>query len=458
VDVGKPHGPTQSLEKCWPNELFCRIVVPMTRLERRTLPVLPAVFVLAAAAASASADEAVDRCFDDLPIGWRVTRSFVVPPDQTAAIAQRLGGSIRRLTNTFLSVQGREVRVNIIDGATDEDAAKLHSAVSRLKGHAAFCVRQDRRVVEFTGRQVSVALATKASYELGLVPRPEKVRYRVMAKIATVDEADYMSFNRLFNLFLQARADPADAETAGQVSALSKRFRFGDQLTLRTSSSSRFGPAIRLDPDPDNQELAAHGETITYTFSQTPRALGVPFVTATIDVTANDAGVTPTARRLDEGLLSPTRFWPADDPEIIALAKSMTSGRRSNESQVEAILEWLAPGRNVKSGGPVSGSRWGVKRVLEQKYGHCWDFADCFVTLCRASGIPCRQVGGWLYGVEGHIWAEVLVEGTHWRQVDPTGGGRVDCGIYHVPYFATEDGEMPIVYVAQPAIDILSTD
>lgn len=69
--------------------------------------------------------------------------------------------------------------------------------------------------------------------------------------------------------------------------------------------------------------------------------------------------------------------------------------------------------------------------------------------------MPCRQVGGWLFGTGGHIWAEVLVPGEGWRQVDPTGGGRLACGIYHVALFATEDGEMPIVYAAMPKLEIM---
>ena len=43
---------------------------------------------------------------------------------------------------------------------------------------------------------------------------------------------------------------------------------------------------------------------------------------------------------------------------------------------------------------------------------------------------------------------------TH-QQVDPTGGGTLRCGIYHIPWFTTEDGEMPILYTAMPRVDIV---
>ena len=35
--------------------------------------------------------------------------------------------------------------------------------------------------------------------------------------------------------------------------------------------------------------------------------------------------------------------------------------------------------------------------------------------------------------------------------------GDIRCGIYHMPYFATEDGAMPILYVSMPKIEIIET-
>ena len=193
----------------------------------------------------------------------------------------------------------------------------------------------------------------------------------------------------------------------------------------------------------------------TYTFDTLPDVFGVPYVTVAATITTNESGVTPTDRKADMRLISATPFWPVDDSDIIDLAKKITAGKRTTEEKVLAILKWLTPGKNIEFDSPVTGSRWGVKKVLKQKYGHCWDFSDCFVTLCRASGISCRQVGGWLYGTDGHIWAEVLIEGKGWQQVDPTGSGKLNCGIYHIPYFTTETGEMPILYVSMPKIEVV---
>ena len=45
-----------------------------------------------------------------------------------------------------------------------------------------------------------------------------------------------------------------------------------------------------------------------------------------------------------------------------------------------------------------------------------------------------------------------------WQQVDPSGGPMLPCGIYHIPYFATETGEMPIVYLSMPQIEIVKAE
>ncbi|MCK4275006.1 MAG: hypothetical protein KAX78_00725, partial [Phycisphaerae bacterium] len=399
--------------------------------------------------------EPADDCFRNLPPGCYITKSFVLSRGQTVGIARKLGAGIKEVFNTYLNVQGKPIQVNILVAEADADAAKLYTAISGMKAHPAFCLRQGKRVIEYVGNDPS--LATKVSYELGFLPKPKQILYRIVAHVATVDKADYMSFNKLFNLFLTTNRAAPTKEALSQIGTLSKRFQFGSSITMRTPALGRATSTHSFSPVPRKSQKAEHGETITYSFDKPPKVLGVPYVAVTLGITTDSTGVTPTTRKSDNALLVSTALWPVDDPDIAALAKRITSQKRTSQAKVQAILEWLTPGKNIKFGGPVSGSRWGVKKVLQQNHGHCWDFSDCFVTLCRASGIPCRQVGGWLYGTSGHIWSEVLVEGKGWQQVDATGGGKLECGIYHIPYFTTETGEMPILYVSMPKVEIVET-
>jgi hypothetical protein len=403
---------------------------------------------------SAHAAGPVDSCFRNPPSGCFVNNSVELAQDQVVAIGSKLGAGIKRISNNFLTVQGNAIQVNILEGKSEPDAIALCKAISGMKSNSAFCLRNGNRVVEYVGEDA--ALAIKTSYELGFIAKPKQIRYRVTAEVATIDKADYMAFNALFNLFLTAGTREAGRAAPPQIAALSKRFQFGNSITLREPGNP---PCAIYSFNPRLQEKSHSNnlDSITYTFDGLADAFGVPYVTLTADIRVDDKGFTSTSRRSDKSLLSATTWWPVDDPQIKLLAGQIVSKAQTQEAKIQAILTWLAPGTNIKFGGPVTGSRWGVKEVLKQKYGQCWDFADCFITLCRAAGIPCRQVAGWLYGTSGHVWAEVLIDGKGWQQVDATGGGRLRCGIYHIPYFITEDGEMPVLYVSMPKIDILET-
>lgn len=418
-------------------------------MNRRLLPVLLAL--MGGIVMHARADTAEDR-FKHLPFGCAVTRAEAIPADQMAAVGRKLGASLTRLSNTTLNMQGATVQVNILETSSDDDARKLHETIAKMRKNPAFCLLRGRTVVEFV--KTDAATATKAAWELGFVQKPQCVTYRVAARVATIRKADYTAANELFNLFCTIDAKSPDAQTADRMAALLQGFSFGDSLTLRTRSGA--ASAWRFTPEPVAAQTLA-GDCVAYTFRELPRTREVPFVTISGEIACDSTGMTPSDRNAGAELLSATAYWPVGDPEIAALARRITAGRLTADAKVRALLEWLAPGTNIKSDGPA-GSRWGVKKVLEQKFGHCWDSSDCFVTLARAAGVPARQVAGWLYGSSGHVWAEVLIEGKGWQQVDPTGAGRLDCGIYHVAYFTTETGEMPVLYLSRPQIEVMAVE
>ncbi|MDX1925870.1 MAG: transglutaminase-like domain-containing protein [Pirellulaceae bacterium] len=385
----------------------------------------------------------------NLPTGIYVDSSKEVPAAQTKAIGQKLGGTIRRLTNSVIRVHGRAIQVNVIVASDEANATAIQTALLKIKPFP-FCLRNDAAVIEYVGGDIDVAIATKTSYELGLLEKPTSVQFRVTAELATVDKADYMACNPLFNQFLALQRGD-NQQAVQQIQELSKKFTFGKTLTLRNPKLD--GELTLHTMQPVASDSKEHGAGLAYSFRELPNRQGVPFVSITIDTKVDDTGFRADAMSPAESLRSATVFWPANDPAVVSLAKKITAGKATNDEKVMAILEWLTPGKNLKYSGQT-GSRWGTLKVLEQRSGHCWDFSDCFVTLARAAGVPSRQVAGWLYGSSGHVWAEYYREGKGWQQVDPTGGGKLACGIYHIPYFTTEDGEMPILYLSMPTIDV----
>ena len=385
--------------------------------------------------AAVAEDDGSDH-FRNLPTGWTVAASSAVPEQQVTTISQKLGGQIVRLTNTTLSVDGQSIQINTLVCATDEDAIKVRDALLRVhKGNHALCPREGKLVYEFTRTELKVV--ERAYRDLGF--KPPKVIYDVSFQAAPVVKCDAMAWNPMFNAFLVP--EPSEA----RIRELSKRFTFGNQFRLRNHglgsepSSFTLVPKSESKPDPS-------GDLTTYTFGELPTQHGVPQVAVTGVVTTEAYATTPTKRKAGTELLGPTEFWPTMDAEVVALAKQITGRHTDPGDKVAAILAWCASPKNLKYDQRILGSRYGVKTVLKQRYGMCWDFSDCFVTLCRASGVPCRQVLGWLTGVSGHVWAEVLIEGQGWRQVDPTAG--LGCDTRYVPFVATEDGAMSYVYTS----------
>ncbi len=419
----------------------------------KRLPALMLVFAIALTIQCvASGVEPAEPLLREVPPGLAVESSVEVSPANAKAIGPKLGGEIQRLTNSVVRVHGRTIQVNAITASDEANAGSIHASLGKLRPHP-FIARKGLVVVEYVGQEIDPALAIKTSYELRLIEKPGFVRYRVTADLATVETADYMACNLLFNQFL-ALESGLGQDAAGQIEELSKRFTFGRTLVLRNPALD--GPSTKHLFDPSALGSKASDATITYVFGGLVTRQNVPFVKAAIELDVDDTGFRETTMAPPERLVGATPFWPADDPSVILLARRITAGKSTNDAKAMAILEWLTPARNLKYSGHT-GSRWGTGKVLEQKFGHCWDFSDCFVTLARAAGVPSRQVAGWFYGTSGHVWAEFYREGKGWQQVDPTGGGKLACGIYYVPYFTSENGEMPIVYVSMPKVETLQT-
>src|SRR5262245_52863484 len=324
--------------------------------------------------------------------GLFLKSSEMAPAPQTKAIGQKLGGEIKRLSNSVVTVHGRAIKVNVITAANEASAKAIEQSLLKIKPYP-FCLRKDLMVIEYVGTDIDAALATKTSYELGIRPRPKSVRYRVTAELGAVEKADYMSCNPLFNHFIALGSSPNE-DTKRQIRELTPKFTFGRQVVLRNPAMGGENAVYQFQPGAS--ESKASGSTAKYSFAALPQREGVPYVTATMEISVNDTGMLPSQEQPGKELVSATMFWPADEARVKKLAEIITGGKATNEAKANAILEWLAPSKNIKYSGQT-GSRWGTIKVLEQKFGHCLDFSDAFVTLCRAAGVPSRQVGGWLY-------------------------------------------------------------
>jgi transglutaminase-like putative cysteine protease len=123
--------------------------------------------------------------------------------------------------------------------------------------------------------------------------------------------------------------------------------------------------------------------------------------------------------------LLPSSHGPVDGP-VLALAEKITKGRRSLKARAKAIYDWTC--ENTYRDPDTRGCGVGdVLQLLKKPSGKCTDIHSVFVTLCRAAGVPAREIFGIRMGKKTvmditkweHCWAEFYLPGYGWVPVDP---------------------------------------
>lgn len=153
-------------------------------------------------------------------------------------------------------------------------------------------------------------------------------------------------------------------------------------------------------------------------------------------VTAKGAAVTVELKR-DWRLEKPAALtkeeqkrWTESDPRIQSdekavreRAEKIVGEEKDALKKARAVETWVF--KTLKKSYADNADT--ALEVLERKAGDCTEHSLLFVALCRAVGVPAREVGGLAY-VKGdkpllgwHAWAEVH-DGHQWVSVDPTWG------------------------------------
>lgn len=123
--------------------------------------------------------------------------------------------------------------------------------------------------------------------------------------------------------------------------------------------------------------------------------------------------------------LTPSSLGPIDGP-VKTLADSITLGKTTVQDKAKAIYDWICDNmfRDPETIGCGTGD---VCTLLHKPGGKCTDIHSVFVALCRAAGVPAREVFGVRLGKEDttditswqHCWAEFYLPGYGWVPVDP---------------------------------------
>lgn len=123
--------------------------------------------------------------------------------------------------------------------------------------------------------------------------------------------------------------------------------------------------------------------------------------------------------------LTATTLGPIDG-DVGSLAAKIAKGKKTNLEKARAIYDWTVENmyRDPNTRGCGKGD---VCALLKTPGGKCTDISSVFIALCRAAGVPAREVFSVRLGKKPeedittyqHCWAEFFVPGYGWVTADP---------------------------------------
>lgn len=123
--------------------------------------------------------------------------------------------------------------------------------------------------------------------------------------------------------------------------------------------------------------------------------------------------------------LAPTSLGPTSGA-VKELADTIVRGKTGNVARARAIYDWTVEHmyRDPDTRGCGKGD---VCALLLKPGGKCTDISSVFIALCRAAGVPAREIFGLRLGKTAeqeittwqHCWAEFFVPGAGWIPADP---------------------------------------
>ena len=274
--------------------------------------------------------------------------------------------------------------------------------------------------------------------------------YIVRGSIKTIFRIISILFLAVPVLGCQPRADakiPASPTTRPAVRQVSQRvYTVHQQITLTNSGPGKpekqnlwvalirdFPPyqqvqAMEVSPGKYQAIVDEYGNRYAeFDFSGQPAGTTE---TVTIDyrVTVNELAydLAGCQGNLVSDFTQPELHIESANPQIVALASSLTKGKSTLCQQVRAFYNYIGDHLVYTA----NGANWGAQAALGPMGADCTEYSDLLVALSRARGIPARYFEGLLYLDDStsslanteHAWPDVYLPGVGWTAMDPTLG------------------------------------
>jgi len=236
----------------------------------------------------------------------------------------------------------------------------------------------------------------------------EKCTVRVSSR-GTVREAEFAG---AFVIRQEPEALAKDLQYSGDLftkGLLHIARKLGDPRAVRALVLRLRGadPALKLPSDARQTVTKAEDGALLVTFRFEVAREGLP---AVADGDSRDA-------------LRSTTEYPCTNPEIQALARKAVGDAANPEEKVRRLVAFVDGYVEDED----CNTSLSALDVLRNRKGDCSEHTVLFIALCRALGVPAREITGLMYGGDelgafgGHAWAEVALDG-RWVSADPTWG------------------------------------
>jgi len=121
----------------------------------------------------------------------------------------------------------------------------------------------------------------------------------------------------------------------------------------------------------------------------------------------------------DSSYLESEKYIESDSDAVVEAAERIPTGK-TREKTVRSIFNYVI---ELMTYGGYYPDDQGALHACTTGDGDCTEYADLFVALCRAKGIPARTHEGYTISWSNtpkHVWAEVFFDEYGWVSFDPT--------------------------------------
>ncbi len=207
-------------------------------------------------------------------------------------------------------------------------------------------------------------------------------------------------------------------------------------VTLPPTTSGQEILVQNLDPQPKSTHIDQDGNMLAD--YDVPAKTNVVVKTSVIGVVRYleyNLSASGTQKDIPKDLVSrytgAQKYWPSDNPQILAKAKELTQSKRTVADQIRAINDFVVADLSYNNDKIKYNIRQGGLKALQNPSNSvCLEYSDLTVSLLRAAGIPARMPIG--YGYSGslkqsnsvtdslHSWVQAYVPNVGWINLDPT--------------------------------------